>query len=96
MRTRIIEGDEESASSPAFVVVSERRNNTVLLFAAGRHGKVRAPVCVSCLDDRHAWVLLVKTVSLFVVCFSHQLLSTRSPASSSHTKSSTSARHCLL
>ena len=92
----VMEGNEESASAPASVVVSERRNNTVLLFAAGRHGKVRAPICMSCLDDCHPWVLLVKTVPLFVVCFSHRLLSTRSPASSSHTRSSTSARHCLL
>ena len=45
---------------------------------------------------RCTWVLLVKTVPLFVVFFSHLLLPTRSPASSSHTRSSTSARHCLL
>ena len=60
-----------------------------------RDCKVRAPIFVSCLDDRHPCVLLV-AVPLFVVCFSHQLLSARSPASSSRTRSSTSARHCLL
>ena len=92
----VMEGNEESAPSPASVVVSERRSSTVLLFAAGRHGKVRAPICLSCFDDRHAWVLLVKTVPLFVVCFSHRLLTTRSPASSSHTRTLTSARHSLL
>ena len=88
-------GDEKSASSPAFLAVSERQNNTVLLFAARRDGKLWAQISVSCLD-RYPLVLLVKTVPLFVVCFSHQLPSTRSPASSSYTKSWTSARHCLL
>ena len=32
----IVDGDEESASSPSFLAVSERQNNTVLLFAAGK------------------------------------------------------------
>ena len=52
----IVEGDEESASSPAFLAVSERQNNRPCCsLQRARDGKVRAPICVSCLDDRHPW-----------------------------------------
>ena len=75
---------------------SDKNNHRVALCSGQEMAWYGAPICVSCLDDRYPWVLLVKTVLLFVVCFSHQLTSTRSPTSSSHTRSSTSARHCLL
>ena len=56
----IVEGNEESASSPAFLAVSERQNHTMLLFASGKDDKL-APVFVSCLGDHYPW-LLMKTV----------------------------------
>ena len=59
-----VEGDEECASSPVFLAVSERqKHHCVALLQRAREGKVRAPICVSCLDDRHPWVLLVNTVA---------------------------------
>ena len=64
----IVEGVEESASSPAFLAVSERQSNTVWPLQRAETARRGAPVCVSCLDDHHPWVLLVKTVALFVVC----------------------------
>ena len=72
------------------------KTTTVLLFAAGREtARCGAPVCVSCLD-RSSFALLVETVPFFVVCFSHRLLSTRSPASSSHTRGARRARAPLF
>ena len=92
----IVEGDEESASSAAFLVISERQNNTVLLFAAGRDGQ-GAGANLHVVSRRSPSLGVAgEDCSTLVVCFSHQLLSTRSPASNSHTRSSTSARHCLL
>ena len=79
VRTRkIVMGDEESATSPAFPAVSERQDNTVFLFAAGKRQQGASlrvmPGRSSSLDAAS------ETVPLFVVCFSRQLLSTREPS----------------